>query len=292
MKIVLIGPNGQLGTDINKVFSTDPDFTIVPLNHAAVDITDIADAKAIIDSHAPDAVINTAAFHQVDKCEEEVEKTFAVNAAAIKNLAVICKERDIPFVQISTDYVFGIDQERRQPYIETDKPGPVNVYGVSKIAGEMCIQYIAQKYFIVRVAGLFGTAGSSGKGGNFIETMLKIAREKGEVKVKNDEFTSPTYTVDVANNLKALIKNDAYGVYHMTSQGECSWFEFASKIFELTGTKVDCQPVPADNFPTPAKRPRYTVLENAHLKEIGLDQMSRWEDALKKYLVEKGYLTA
>jgi dTDP-4-dehydrorhamnose reductase len=122
--------------------------------------------------------------------------------------------------------------------------------------------------------------------------MLKIAREKGEVKVKNDEFTSPTYTVDVANNLKALIKNDAYGVYHMTSQGECSWFEFASKIFELTGTKVDCQPVPADNFPTPAKRPRYTVLENAHLKEIGLDQMSRWEDALKKYLVEKGYLTA
>lgn len=290
MKVLLIGANGQLGSDIKKVFSADSTFNIITLSHADIDITDFVATKDVITSNKPDVVINTAAFHQVDKCEQEAEKTFAVNAAAIKNLAVICKERDIPLVHFSTDYVFGIDQERRQPYVETDRPGPVNVYGVSKIAGEYCIQYIAQKYYIIRVAGLFGVAGSSGKGGNFIETMLKIAREKGEVKVKNDEFTTPTYTVDVANNTKELIKTGKYGIYHMTSQGECSWFDFASKIFELTKTKVNCLPVSADDFPTPAKRPRYTVLENKHLKEISLDKMSPWQEALRRYLVNKGYI--
>lgn len=291
MNVLLIGANGQLGTDINKVFTVDPDFQVVGLSHVDIDITDADGTRAIIASKKPDLVINTAAYHQVDQCEQQVEKTFAVNTIAIRNLAIICKERDIPLVHFSTDYVFGINQERKQPYIETDNPGPVNVYGISKIAGEYCIQYITQKYYIIRVAGLFGAAGSSGKGGNFIETMLRLAKEKGEVKVKNDEFTTPTSSVEVANNLKELIKTGQYGIYHMTSQGECSWFEFASKIFELTGTKVNCQPVSSESFPTPAKRPRYTVLENKHLKEIGLDLMSPWPVALKKYLIDKNYIT-
>lgn len=287
-KVLLIGADGQLGTDLKKALR---DYELLCPLVVELDITHFEKTKDYINKNSPDLIINTAAFHQTDECEKDFEKSFLVNTFAVKNLAEICKEKNIPLVHISTDYIFGLDKKRRTPYIEEDLSGPVNIYGISKLAGEYYIRYTLRKYFIIRPSALFGIAGCKGKGGgNFIETMLKLAREKGEVKVKNDEFVSPTYTKELAENIAELIKTEQYGIYHITSQGGCSWYEFAKKIFELTNTKVNCQPVSSDEFPTLAKRPRYSVLENKHLKEIGLDRMSLWQDALKKYLKEKGYI--
>lgn len=288
-KIVVIGANGQLGTDLMKVFEKDRKYQVSALRHAELDITDYSIVQKTISALSPDVVINTAAFHQVDKCEVDALKAFTTNTLAVKNLATVCKENDCTLVHFSTDYVFGYDQERKTPYQETDRPGPVNAYGVSKLAGEQSIQYIADKYFIIRVAGLFGIAGSSGKGGNFIETMLRLAKEKGVVKVKYDEFTTPTSTIQVAENVRELIQTPNYGLYHMTSQGECSWYEFTKEIFRQTGTTAKCQPIPSSELPTPARRPRYTVLHNKHLQQIGLDLMGEWQSALTAYLQVKGH---
>lgn len=287
MRILLIGNSGQLGTDLRKVLNKEE---LICPSRDDLDIARFEKTKEFINQYSPQVVINTAAFHQVDKCEEDLEKSFLVNTFAIKNLADTCKEKDIPLVHISTDYVFGLDKRRKKPYIEQDSPGPVNAYGISKLAGEYFIRYTLNKYFIIRPAGLFGVAGAEGKGGNFVETMLRLAKEKRGVKVKNDEFTTPTYTKELAEATGDLIKTNEYGIYHITSQGECSWYEFAKKIFELTNTKVNCQPVSSDEFPTVAKRPHYSVLENRHLKDIGLDKMSHWQKALEKYLKEKGHI--
>jgi len=287
-KILLIGTDGQLGTDLRKVI--DKNYELLCPSIEELDIVQFSKTKEYIHQNHPDLIINTAAFHQVDECEKDPQTSFLVNTSAVKNLADVCKELDILLVHISTDYVFGLAKERRTPYTEQDLPAPVNIYGISKLAGEYCINYALKKYFIIRPAGLFGVAGAKGKGGNFIETMLKLAKDRGEVKVKNDEFTSPTYTKELAESIAQLIKTNKYGVYHITSQGECSWYEFAQKIFELTDTKVNCQPVSSDEFPTIAKRPCYSVLDNKHLREIGLDKISHWKDALKKYLREKGHI--
>jgi len=288
-KILLIGADGQLGTDLVKVLQKDYELLCPLLDE--FDITHFEKVKEYVKTHAPDLIINTAAFHNTDECEKNPEKSFLVNTFAVKNLSEICKEKDILLVHISTDYVFGLDEKRRIPYTEEDLPGPVNIYGISKLAGEYCICYTFEKCFIIRPAALFGTAGCKEKGrGNFIETMLKLAKERKEIKVKNDEFISPTYTKELAENIAELIKTPEYGIYHITSQGGCSWYEFAKKIFELTNAKVNCQSVSSDEFPTIAKRPRYSILENKHLKEIGLDKMSHWQDALKKYLKEKGHI--
>lgn len=287
-KILLIGADGQLGIDLVKVLTKDYELLCPSL--AKLDITHFEKVKEYVNQNFPDLIINTAAFHQTDECEKNPEKSFLVNTFAVKNLAEICRERNIPLVHISTDYVFGLDEKRKTPYIEEDLPGPVNIYGISKLAGEYCIRYTLEKYFIIRPAALFGIAGPKGKKYNFVELMLYLAKEKGKVRVKNDEWTSPTYTKELAENIAELIKTDKYGIYHMTSQGECSWYEFAKKIFELTNTKVNLKPVSSEEFPTIAKRPKYSVLENKHLKDIGLDKMSHWEDALKKYLKEKGHI--
>jgi len=286
-RVLLIGADGQLGSDLKKTLQNYELFC--PLINE-LDITQFDKVKEYIEQTLPDLIVNTAAFHQVDECEKDIQKSFLVNTHAIKNLAETCQKFDIPFVHISTDYVFGLDEKRKIPYSEEDLPGPVNVYGISKLAGEYFVRYALKKYFIIRPAALFGATGAKGKGGNFVETMLRLAKEKGEVKVKNDEFTSPTYTRELAEVIVELIKTENYGVYHITSQDGCSWYEFAKKIFELTNTKVNCQPVSSEEFPTIARRPRYSVLAHKHLKEIGLDGMSHWHDALKKYLKEKGYI--
>ena len=287
-RILLIGADGQLGSDLKKVI--DKSYQLFCPLIEELDITQFDKVKEYVRQISPDLIINTAAFHQTDECEKDYQRAFLVNTFAVKNLADVCKESDISLVHISTDYIFGLDEKRKIPYTEEDLPGPVNIYGISKLAGEYCVRYVLKKYFIIRPAGLFGVAGAKGKGGNFIETMLKLAKEKGEVKVKNDEFTTPTYTQELAETIVQLIKTDKYGIYHITSQGECSWYEFAKKIFELTNTQVNCQPVSSDEFTTIAKRPRYSVLDNKHLREIGLDKMSHWENALEKYLKEKGYI--
>lgn len=284
MKTLLIGPNGQLGTDIAKVMPT------IPMPREKLDITDKQKVFNVLKRHKPDMVISTAAYHQVDKCEDEQGLTFLTNATASQYLAEACREIKACLVFFSTDYVFGADKSRTKPYTETDQEGPVNVYGTSKLAGEKIIQYILDKYFILRICGLFGKAGSAGKGGNFVETMIRLAKEKGEVRVVNDQVLTPTYTVDIAARLKDILKTKNYGLYHLTSEGQCSWYQFAKKIFELTGLKVKCQPVNSKQFPTRAQRPKFSVLANKKLKTLKFKPMPLWNDALKRYLIEKGHL--
>jgi dTDP-4-dehydrorhamnose reductase len=289
-KIVLIGASGQLGNDIVKVGLNTNNFEIKALSHSDIDITNFNQTKLELESIGPDIVINTAAYHKVDEVEDNPEKAFLVNSVAEKNLAELSASNGWTLVYLSTDYLFGHEQNKTTAYIETDNPAPINVYGVSKMAGEALTRYISPKHFIVRVSGLYGTAGSSGKGGNFVELMIRLGKEKGEVKVVNDQILTPTYTLNIAQNLLSLLETTHYGTYHMTSEGQCSWHQFAREIFDQLNMNVNCAEVTSDAFPTRAKRPHYSVLENANLNQINLNKMNDWKTNLHLYLIEKGHL--
>ena len=282
-RILLIGSNGQLGSDLMKVLEN-----AVPLTHKDIEICDEKQTKSVIEKYSPEIVINTSAFHKVDLCEDEVEKSFQVNAYAVRNLAMICKEKDIILVHISTDYVF--DGRKNSPYSESDSPNPLNVYGVSKLAGEYFIRNILERFFIIRSSGLYGAAGASGKGGNFVELMIRFAKEGEPIKVVDDQVLTPTYTRELAENIAGLIKTEEYGIFHVTNNGECSWFEFAREIFELGNFHPELSPTTTEDFGAKAMRPSYSVLGNDRLKRTGLDRMSPWKDALKRYMQEKGYI--
>ncbi|MBC8235355.1 dTDP-4-dehydrorhamnose reductase [bacterium] len=279
MNIMLIGANGQLGSDLRKVLTTEE---LIPLTHADIEITDAAQVEAIIKHHQPEVVINTAAYHKTDECEENAEKAFQVNALGVRNLALSCREHNATLVHMSTDYVF--DGKKGEPYTELDTPNPINVYGVSKLAGEHFVKYILDKYFLIRTSGLFGVAGSSGKGGNFIELMLRLADERDEIRVVDDQTLSPTSTVDLANKIKKLITTERFGLYHITNNGACSWYDFAAKIFELSGKKPNLKRTTTEEFGAKANRPKYSVLDNYNLRQIGMDDMRTWEEALATYL--------
>lgn len=289
-KVALIGASGQLGTDIDKVFKKDKYFKLVPLTHVDIEITDIKNTKQVLQRIKPDIVINTAAYHRVDEMEDYPDKAFQINATAQKNLAQLCQENGWAVVFISTDYVFGADKKRQKPYVEEDTPGPLNVYGVSKLAGEYFTRYICPHHFVIRVSGLHGVAGSSGKGGNFVETMIRLGGEKGEVSVVADQVLTPTYTKNIAENMLELLKTEHFGLYHMTAEGQCSWWQFASEIFNLLKMKVKCNKVDSSFFKTRATRPLYSVLESAALKKLGLNKMRNWQENLKLYLKEKRHL--
>lgn len=289
-KIALIGANGQLSSDVIKVFDKNH-FAITPLTHSDIEVTDINSTKKVLEDIKPDIVINTSAFHKVDEVEDNPEKAFIVNSSAQKNLAELSQKNKWTLVFLSSDYVFGLDNQRKTPFNERDETGPINVYGVSKLAGENFTRYICNKHFVIRVCGLFGTAGSSGKGGNFVELMIKLGKEKGEVSVVSDQILTPTYTKNIAENMNELFKTDAYGLYHITSEGQCSWYEFANEIFNQTKMKVKCNPVDSNFFSTRAKRPKFSVLENYNLKKINLNKMRNWKDNLNLYLKEKGHIS-
>lgn len=289
-RIALIGANGQLGTDIVKVFSSDKFFEVIPLTQQEIDIVNTDKTKQVLEKINPDLVINTAAYHRVDEIEDNPEKAFLVNVIAEKNLAELCQKNNWELAFFSTDYVFGLDEKRKTPYTEEDLPGPVSTYGVSKLAGEFVTRFNCKKHFVLRLCGLFGIVGSLGKGTNFVETMIKLGKEKGEVRVVNDQVLTPTYTKNVAENLLELFKTKNYGLYHMTSEGSCSWWQFACEIFRLLNMKVKCIPVSSEEYKTRAQRPAYSVLENANLKKLGINKMIDWKEGLKLYLKEKGYL--
>lgn len=289
-KIALIGANGQLGSDIVKVFATDVNFQVVPLTTKEIDITNINLTTKVLAEIKPDMVLNTAAFHRVDEIEDNPIPAFNVNVIAEKNLSELCTKNNWEIVYFSTDYVFGGDTKRNTPLTEKDKPRPVSTYGVSKLAGELVTQFTNNKYFIIRSCGLFGAVGSAGKGGNFVETMIRLGKEEGEVKVVSDQICTPTYTRNLAENLLTLLKTKHYGLYHITAEGQCSWYEFANEIFKQMKMKVKCLPVTSAVFKTRAKRPPYSVLENAALKKIGLNKMRAWQENLRQYLKEKNYI--
>jgi dTDP-4-dehydrorhamnose reductase len=226
----------------------------------------------------------------VDDCEENDVAAFAVNAIGVKNLCLACKENNSVLVHISTDYVF--DGKKGKPYLERDCPAPGTVYGISKLAGEYYVQYMLEKYFLIRTCGLYGVAGCMGKGGgNFIENMLKRAKDNKVLRVVKDEIVGPTYTYDLAKKISELIRTRHYGLYHVTNTGQCSWYDFAKKIFELTGTKVQLEAATSTEFKSKARRPAYSVLAHENLKNIGMNDMRAWDKALEAYLEEKQQLT-
>jgi dTDP-4-dehydrorhamnose reductase len=288
MRVAVIGANGQLGCDVCAAFSSGG-HEVIPLNHDTVDIADYASIKASLEQAKPGVIVNTAAMHNVDACEDDPMKSFEVNGIGARNLALIANELDSTLFYLSTDYVF--DGSKMAPYVETDYPMPVNAYGNSKLAGESFIRSIAKKHFVLRVSGLYGTNPCRAKGGNnFVKLMLKLSKERDEIRVVDDEVLTPTYTGDVARQIVAMTDMAAYGLYHATSQGGCSWYRFASKIFELSGTHIKLSIAGPNEFPMKVARPKYSVLENAGLKAQGMDLMPDWQDGLSRYLTILGAL--
>jgi dTDP-4-dehydrorhamnose reductase len=285
MKIAIIGSTGQLGTDLMKILQNEHE--VIGLTHKDIEVSDY-ESCLILKKYKPEIIINTAAFHKTDQCEEEPLKAFSVNAIGAKNVVTISKEIDAITVYISTDYVF--DGSKTEPYTEEDTPNPINTYGISKLAGEL---YTKQnpKHYIIRVASLFGVAGASGKGGNFVETMLKKALNKEVINVVDDMWMSPTYTKDAASIIKKILEaNLPYGIYHASNKGYCTWFQFAQEIFKLTRLTPIIKPIKTDQLQMKAKRPRFSALESIKLPKYGI-QTRGWKEGLHEYLVEKGYLS-
>ena len=232
-------------------------------------------------------VVNCAAYNFVDKAESDPAGAFAVNAWGVRDLALVCRDLDCVLVHFSTDYVFGLDETRRRPWAETDAPGPVSVYGLSKLAGEYLVRSLCPRHFVIRTCGLYGVWGSGGKGGNFVETMLRMAGQGKPLRVVADQTCTPTYTVDLAAASADLIATGRYGLYHLTSAGACSWHEFARAIFDLAGVKADLTPIGSREFGAAARRPAYSVLSSAAGADLNLSPMRPWSEALAAYLDER-----
>jgi len=279
-RVLLIGANGQLGTDLLTVLSR-ANKVVFPILHSTCDVCNAAQVEELLDAYKPDCVISTAALHKVEECERNPIRTFEVNATGALNLARTTRRLGAVLVYFSTDYVFGGD--KCLPYDELDRPAPLNVYGVSKVAGELLVTCTTDRFFIVRTTGLYGYAGSSGKGGNFVETMLQKASEGVPIRVVNDQTLTPTSTLDLAEVVQRLIESDAFGLYHATSEGECSWYDFARQIFALQKLGVDLAPATAADFPSAVRRPSYSVLSKTRLNSIGLF-MPPWQASLERYL--------
>lgn len=296
MRILITGAGGQLAYDLQRVLEghgghsgrddSGGSHETIPLVRADLDVCDSAAVWRALETHWPDVVINTAAFLRVDDCECQPEAALRVNALAVRALAAACRHVDAALVHVSTDYVFG-GQPEREPLGESATPAPTCVYGVSKLAGEHLIRCTWSKHYIVRPCGLYGIAGSSGKGGNFVQTMLRKARAGEPIAVVDDQTCTPTYTLDLAQKIAWLITTGAcYGLYHITNAGWCTWYEFARTIFALAGIRARLTPTTSTAFNAPARRPAYSVLRPDALRALGADDLRPWPDALRAYLVE------
>jgi len=285
MKIVVMGSAGQLGQDIVKVLN-EKKVKYYAATRKDADVTRVNEIDNLFDREKPDAVINCAALHDVNQCEEHPELAMEVNAISVSNIAKKCSDINAKFMTMSTDYVF--DGIKIEGYTEDDTPNPLMWYGKSKLAGEWFAIANNKKAFVIRTQSLYGIAGPRGKGLHFVDLMLKFAKEKDEIKVDQCRM-APTWTYPLANNMYALLMTEHYGLYHMSCNGVTTWYEFAKKIMELTNNKVKITPVDNDFFPKKFRRPENTYLINKKLKEINLDVMPDWDDALKEYLKSKGY---
>lgn len=282
MRVLLIGARGQLGTDLQESFA---DCRVTPFDSEDIDITDEATVQQRVAFAAPDLVINSAAFTRVDECERENAKAFQVNAAGARNLALACKRWNIPLVHISTNYVF--DGSKAGPYEEDDAARPVNAYGITKLAGELFVQCVWEKHFIVRVAGLFGVTPSRMKGTNFVETMLRLGSKGTALRIVGDEFLNPTHTADAAESIRALVDRCDYGVYHLCNRDACSWREFAEEIFRQAGMDVPLESVTAAEYGAPAKRPKNSCMSMKRLEAYGIAPERTWREALADYLARR-----
>ncbi|MFH0794835.1 MAG: dTDP-4-dehydrorhamnose reductase [bacterium] len=276
-KILLTGADGMLGSDL-KVLLREKKYNLLAPGPKKMDITNLRSVMSYILRKKPDVVIHCAAYTSVDKAEREQGLCFAVNAEGTKNVAFCCRELKSEMIYISTDYVF--DGTSDTPYRFSDKPNPINVYGASKLKGEEYVQLLVPKHKIIRTSWLVGLNGR-----NFVETILKAASERKVLKVVNDQVGRPTFTFHLADKIEALLNKKVTGIFHITNEGTCSWFEFACKILEEAGIKdVEIQPIPSTKFRSLARRPAYSVLANTRLAELKLPSLPTWEKGLEEYL--------
>ena len=277
MKVLVTGVKGQLGHDVMDELALRG-IEGFGVDVEEMDITDRTACETVISQEKPDAVIHCAAYTAVDAAEDNLELCRKINAEGTRNIARVCKAMDIKMMYISTDYVFNGGGER--PWEPDDHREPLNVYGLTKYEGEIAVEQNVQKYFIVRIAWVFGVNGK-----NFIKTMLRLGKEKGAVSVVNDQIGSPTYTYDLARLLVDMIQTDKYGRYHATNEGLCSWYEFACEIFRQAGMdEVKVTPVDSDGFPAKAKRPSNSRMSKEKLTENGFERLPSWQNALERYL--------
>lgn len=279
MKVLVTGVKGQLGFDVmNELRGRGHDAVGVDIDE--MDITNGGQVQEVLTANAPDAVIHCSAYTAVDRAEEEPEICRKVNAEGTKNIAEVCASLDCKLIYLSTDYIFSGDGER--PWEPDDTPAPLNVYGQTKYEGEEEIKSRLNKYFIVRISWVFGINGN-----NFVKTMLRLGRENGAVKVVNDQIGSPTYTYDLAKLLVDMAESEAYGQYHATNEGICSWYEFAKEIFRAAGMdEVTVTPVSSDEFPAKAKRPKNSRMSKEELVKNGFNRLPSWQDAVGRYVGE------
>ena len=289
MKTILLGPNGQLGTDVQAAnMRAGEPLSLVPLGRSALDLSNIENSSRFLLDLDFQCVINCSSYHKTDEVERNAQTAFTINTHLVQRIAEICRKKNARLIHISTDYVFG-GELRSEPITEVDCKAPINVYGASKGMGEDLATLTGATVAILRVASLFGIAGASGKGGNFVETMIRIAKEKGVLRVVSDQTMSPTATKDVAEAIIKLIRQDVTkGIWHTVNSGAATWYEFAKQIIDRSGVNASVIPIASTEFPTIAQRPAYAVLNNSKIsKAVG--PMRAWQEALDEYLITKGH---
>jgi len=280
--ILVTGGNGQLASCIKDVEKQYDDLNIIYTDHLELDICNLNQIQTFFKSNPQiDYCINCAAYTAVDKAETEAEKAFEINATGAKNLAQVCNDHDAILIHVSTDFVF--DGEKNEPYTETDVANPISVYGASKLQGEVEIQQALKEYFIIRTSWLYSEYGN-----NFMKTMLRLAETRDGISVVSDQIGTPTYTGDLAEIIIQIIntKTEKYGIYHYSNEGVASWFEFAKEIFKLTKNKIKVNPIPSIEYLTPAKRPKYSVLDKKKIIDVFKIDIPFWRDSLKKVILQ------
>ncbi len=280
-KVLVTGSRGQLGVKLLEILS--PDFEVAGVDIEEMDITNPDDVLSCFYLHHPQIVIHTAAMTDVEGCEVTPEEAFKVNAMGTQNIVAAAREFDAVLLYLSTDYVFN--GEKPTPYLEFDQTNPINVYGMSKLMGEMTVREVLNKFFVVRTSWLIGP------GRNFVRTILNLAGERDELRVVDDQIGKPTFAHDLAHAIKALINTPFYGTYHVTNAGETTWYKLAAKACELAGINSNIVPIMTQEYPTKARRPKNSSLANVAFEVRNLMQMPHWEDALKAYIKEEGFST-
>ena len=276
MRVLVTGADGQLGYDMVKRLNENS-IECLGTSLNELDITNEAQTNKVITNYNPDVVIHCAAYTAVDKAENERELCYNVNVLGTKYVASACKDIDAKMVYISTDYVF--DGKGNQPFEVTDQPNPINYYGKTKYKGELEVQKLLNKYFIIRISWVFGKNGN-----NFVKTMLRLAKERDEISVVADQIGSPTYTYDLTRLIVDMIQTENYGIYHATNEGYCSWYEFACEIFRQAGLEVKVKPIKTEDYITKAKRPKNSRLSKRKLVQQGFSTLNEWERALCEFI--------
>ena len=284
MVVLVTGANGQLWQAIRFIASDYPDIDFIFCSSSDLDITNKDNCESIFNKEKPDFCINAAAYTAVDKAESEPEKAHLINCIGAKNLAEACKDYNTKLIHVSTDFVF--DGSKNEPYNEMDLLNPKGVYGQTKLEGEKAIQEVFDAYYIIRTSWVYSQFGN-----NFMKTMLRLASERTSLSVVNDQIGTPTNAVDLAHAIlkiatschAELVSASSYGIYNFSNEGQCSWFDFAKKIFEINRVKIDVTPIPTTQFPTPAVRPKYSVLDKTKIKTTFGIEIKPWEQAIEIY---------